>query len=96
MHLYRAALSINGWAWHSECVRLKGIEIVESKTFKVPAMSCNGCVSTVRAELEQINGVEVIDISKATQLVTVQWQQPVSWNTIEKALTDIEYAPVEA
>lgn len=68
---------------------------MESKTFKVPNMSCNGCVTTVRSELEEIEGVEVMDINKATQLVSVQWQQPVSWSTIEKALTEIDYAPAE-
>jgi copper chaperone CopZ len=68
---------------------------MENKTFKVPNMSCNGCVSTVRSELETLEGVQVMDISKATQLVTVQWQQPASWDKIEKALTEIEYAPAE-
>jgi copper chaperone len=69
---------------------------VEKKTFKVPNMTCNGCVSTVRGELETIPGVEVLDINKPAQLVTVQWDQPASWETIEQALTAIEYAPTEA
>ncbi len=68
---------------------------MESKTFKVPNMSCNGCVTTVRGELEQLEGVQVMDISKATQLVTVQWQQPASWDKIEHSLTEIDYAPAE-
>lgn len=69
---------------------------MEKKTFKVPNMTCNGCVSTVRGELETIAGVEVLDINKPAQLVTVQWNQPASWETIEQALTAIEYAPTEA
>ncbi len=69
---------------------------IETKTFKVLNMTCNGCVSTVRGELEGIPGVEVLDINKVAQLVTVQWNQPASWNSIEHALTEIEYAPTEA
>lgn len=69
---------------------------METKTFKVPNMTCNGCVATVRGELESIAGVEVLDINKPAQLVTVQWKQPASWTHIESALTAIEYAPVEA
>lgn len=69
---------------------------MEMKTFKVPNMTCNGCVSTVRSELEGIAGVEAVDINKPAQLVTVHWKQPASWLTIEQALTAIEYAPVEA
>ncbi len=69
---------------------------MEKKTFKVPNMTCNGCVSTVHGELETIPGVEVLDINKPAQLVTVQWDQPASWTTIEQALTAIEYSPTEA
>ncbi len=69
---------------------------METKTFKVPNMTCNGCVSTVRGELEEIPGVEVLDINKVAQLVTVKWDQPASWQSIEQALTAIEYAPAEA
>lgn len=69
---------------------------METKTFKVPNMTCNGCVSTVRGELEGIPGVEVLDINKVAQLVSVKWDQPASWDSIEQALTAIEYAPTEA
>ncbi len=69
---------------------------MESKTFKVLNMSCNGCVSTVRGELEQMNGVTQVDINKPDQLVTVAWNTPASWPAIEKALTEIDYAPSEA
>lgn len=69
---------------------------METKTFKVLNMTCNGCVSTVRSEIEQIEGAEVVDINKAAQLVTVNWQSPASWELIERRLSDIEYAPSEA
>jgi copper chaperone len=69
---------------------------MESKTFKVPNMTCNGCVNTVRTELEGIPGVEVVEIQKAPQLVTVQLDKPETWNTIEQALIEINYAPAEA
>lgn len=69
---------------------------MESKTFKVPNMTCNGCVSTVRSEIEQLAGIVNVDINKPAQLVTVEWNTPASWDLIEKALTEIEYAPEEA
>ena len=69
---------------------------MESKTFKVPNMTCNGCVSTVRGEIEQIPGIVNVDINKVAQLVTVEWNTPASWQAIEKALVEIEYAPTEA
>lgn len=68
---------------------------VEIKTFRVPNMTCNGCVNTVRSEIEQIAGTEVLEINKPAQLVTVSWQAPASWKLIESRLTEIEYPPVE-
>jgi copper chaperone CopZ len=59
-------------------------------------MTCNGCVSTVRSEIEQLAGVVNVDINKPAQLVTVEWNAPASWDLIEKALIEIEYAPEEA
>ena len=69
---------------------------MDSKTFKVPNMTCNGCVSTVRSEIEQLAGVVNVDINKPAQLVTVEWKPPASWDLIEKALAEIDYAPQEA
>jgi len=69
---------------------------MDSKTFKVPNMTCNGCVSTVRGEIEQLAGVVNVDLNKPAQLVTVEWNAPASWDLIEKALIEIEYAPEEA
>lgn len=68
---------------------------MESKTFKVPNMTCNGCVNTVRSEIEELAGIVNVDINKPAQLVTVEWDTPASWDLIEKALIEIEYAPEE-
>jgi copper chaperone len=69
---------------------------MEMKTFRVPNMTCNGCVSTVTSEIEQVAGVTHVEVNKPAQLVTVEWQAPASWDDIEKALVEIEYPPVEA
>ena len=69
---------------------------METKTFKVLNMTCNGCVNTVRSEIEQIEGVDIVDINKVAQLVTVNWHAPATWELIENRLTEIEYAPSEA
>mgnify|MGYP003643106259 FL=1 len=49
---------------------------MESKTFQVLNMTCNGCVNTVRTEVEELSGVVTVDINKPSQLVTVEWQAP--------------------
>ena len=69
---------------------------METKTFKVPNMTCNGCVSTVKGEIEQLSGVVNVEVNKPAQLVTVEWETPASWNTIQRALVEIQYPPEEA
>ncbi len=69
---------------------------MESKTFQVTNMTCNGCVNTVRAEIEDLSGIVSVDVNKSAQLVTVEWDAPATWDTIKNALTEIDYAPTEA
>ena len=69
---------------------------METKTFKVPNMTCNGCVNTVKSEIEQVKGVAHVEVNKPAQLVTVEWDAPASWGIIEKALIEIQYPPTEA
>ncbi len=66
-----------------------------TKTFKVPNMTCNGCVNTVRSEIEQLEGIVHVDVNKPAQLVTVEWSSPASWEEIQKSLEEIDYAPEE-
>ncbi len=66
---------------------------MQSKTFKVPAIGCNGCVKTIVAELKTLDGVQQVQGSVDTKLVTVTWDSPATWEQIAGALTAIEYAP---
>jgi copper chaperone CopZ len=66
---------------------------MESKTFKVPNIGCDGCVRTIVNELSQQPGVQTVSADKDTQIVTVKWQQPASWASIDAALTAIDYPP---
>lgn len=69
---------------------------METKTFQVPNMTCNGCVNTVKTEIEELPGVVSVDVNKPAQLVTVEWETPASWEAIKSALTEIDYAPAES
>lgn len=66
---------------------------METKTFKVPNIGCQGCVSKIKTELDQLNGVTSVEGNSSTKVVTVQWQEPASWSVIESRLIDIDYSP---
>lgn len=69
---------------------------MESKTFKVPNIGCDGCVSTIKNEIGQLVGVARVEADKDTKVVTVQWQNPATWSEIERHLSEIDYAPEKA
>ena len=69
---------------------------MQSKTFQVPNIGCDGCVKTIKTELSELAGVKKVEGVVASQSVTVEWDTPASWSQIVKTLTEIDYAPAEA
>lgn len=69
---------------------------MQSKTFQVPNIGCNGCVNTIKNELTQLPGVQKVTGDVASKIVTVEWGDPASWQQIEAKLTEIDYAPEKA
>jgi copper chaperone CopZ len=69
---------------------------MDSKTFKIDAIGCNGCVATIKNELLALNGVTMVDGSVADKMITVNYEAPASVDVIVKTLVEIEYPPVEA
>lgn len=66
---------------------------METKTFKVPAISCMHCVHTIKMEVSDIPGVAQVEADKDTQMVTVTWNQPADWEKIRGTLVEINYPP---
>ena len=67
---------------------------MQSKTFKVPNISCGHCVHTIQNELSELAGVESVVASQETKLVTVEWQEPPqTWAGIKELLAEINYPP---
>lgn len=66
---------------------------MESKTFQVPNIGCDGCVKTIKNELSQIEGVKTVEAGVDTRMVTVEWGEPASWEKIVDTLNEIEYPP---
>lgn len=69
---------------------------METKTFRVPNIGCDGCVRTIKNELSEISGVKRVDGAVDTQMVTVEWESPATWQEIVNTLKEIEYAPEPA
>ncbi len=66
---------------------------MESKTFQVPNIGCDGCVRTIKNEVSLISGVKLVNAEVSTKTVTVEWDAPATWQDIESTLKEIEYPP---
>jgi copper chaperone CopZ len=69
---------------------------MESKTFKVPNIGCDGCVKTITSELSAQPGIKSVTANRDSKLVTVQWDNPATWDSITATLTEIDYPPEKA
>ena len=66
-----------------------------TKTFTVPNISCGHCTHTIQMELSDLAGVKSVAADEATKQVTVDWEEPATWETIQAVLKEIDYAPAE-
>jgi len=66
---------------------------MNSKTFKVPNISCHHCVMTIERELGELEGVASVNGDVETKQVTVEWDSPATWEGIESLLAEINYPP---
>jgi copper chaperone len=66
---------------------------MESKTFRVPNISCGHCVMTIRREVSALPGVQSVEGDAATKTITVHWQAPATWERIREVLDEINYPP---
>ena len=68
---------------------------METKTFHVSNIGCNGCVRTIQTEVSQLAGVKSVKADLPTKMVTVTWEGGTTWDAIKAKLVEIEYAPDE-
>ncbi|MBN2472217.1 MAG: heavy-metal-associated domain-containing protein [Anaerolineae bacterium] len=66
---------------------------MQSKTFEVPNISCGHCVMTIQNEVSELAGVSKVQADQATRQVTVEWDAPATWDSIQALLEEINYPP---
>ena len=66
-----------------------------TKTFVVPNISCGHCTHTVETEVSELVGVVSVKAEQDTKQVTVEWNDPASWDNIKSLLVEINYPPAE-
>lgn len=66
---------------------------MDSKTIRIPDISCNHCVMTIKRKVGELDGVASVNADPDTKMVTVKWIEPMNWETISETLAEIGFAP---
>lgn len=67
---------------------------METKTVKVPGISCGHCVATIQREVAELPGVASVKAEQESRRVTVSWDPDATdWVVIEDTLNEINYPP---
>lgn len=66
---------------------------MQTKTVKVPNISCGHCVHAIQNEVGELDGVNSVVADEATKTVTVAWEAPQTWDNIKALLEEIDYPP---
>ncbi len=67
---------------------------MQTKTFRVPNITCDHCVMTIRRELSELEGVASVHADPQTQGVTVEWDETsLSWEKVRHLLEEIHFPP---
>ena len=69
---------------------------MEQKTVMVPNVSCDHCVRAIKNELVELEGVKRVEGNPDTKMISVEWEDPATWQQIADTMTEIEYAPAES
>lgn len=66
---------------------------MSTKTFTVPNISCGHCTHTIEMEVGDLAGVTKVTAVQDSKQVTVEWQDPATWEQIQATLQEINYPP---
>ena len=64
-----------------------------TKSFTVPNISCGHCTHTIEMEVGELAGVKSVKAEIDSRKVTVEWENPATWEQIEGLLQEINYPP---
>jgi copper chaperone len=64
---------------------------MQTVTLKVPNISCDHCVHTIKTEVAELEGIKRVDANPNTKVVTVDYDPPATQAKIEALLAEIDY-----
>jgi copper ion binding protein len=69
---------------------------MKTLSYKVPNISCDHCVHTIKMEVGDIEGVQSVEATVDNQSVVIQYDGPASEQQIVDLMTEIYYPPASS
>ena len=66
---------------------------MNTNTVNVPAINCSHCTHTIEMELGELDGVASVSANESSKDVTIEWQEPATWDAIRELLVEIDFPP---
>ncbi len=66
---------------------------MDTKSFQASAIHCGHCTMTIEREVAELAGVKSVQADQKTQMVTISWEAPATWDKIKALMEEIGYPP---
>ena len=66
---------------------------MNSKTIIVPGINCGHCTNTIQEEIGELVGVSSVSAEIESKQVTIEWDDPATWQKIDETLHEIGFPP---
>ena len=64
---------------------------MEKQNFTIQNISCGHCVMAIKNELDDMEGIKLVEGDPSNKTVTVEWEAPASTDGIRSKLEEINY-----
>jgi copper chaperone CopZ len=69
---------------------------MQDKIIKVPNISCEHCVHTIKSEIGSLEGVISVAVDKESKEVNISWHDDmINWESIKNLFAEIDFPVAE-
>jgi len=61
------------------------------ETFSIPNISCGHCVMSIKNELNELDGIKIVEGDPENKSITVEFEPPATLEQIKETLKEINY-----
>ena len=61
------------------------------ETFSIPNISCGHCVMSIKNELNELDGIKIVEGDSEKKSITVEFESPATPEQIKETLKEVNY-----